>query len=244
MKKIKCLLLPLLLLTTACAGEEVAQKQSLKAARLVGDLQQHMAQSVESYSFDRSQEYRLVDEYLINRANDDALVRTHVATWQAAGRKESQDLFKATSSLAGLPEIRNSAPFIVITPPPAFTSPKLSSDQLKSLTTRFTKLGSPMAPSERLAFLLKLFDKAGKAYAEANKAAAADKVALAPAAAIAKADVAVAKVDAAAAIKGGPAATPAMMGDAVANQVPAVIPPSIDQIESVETNAAIFGTAP
>jgi hypothetical protein len=177
-------------LLAGCAGEETAEKQAARAAQLVTDLKQHNEQTVEAYQFDRGQEYRRVNEFLMTKAGIGASVRTHRAAWQSAKNEDAEALFKANADLADLDTIRQSVPFIAVTPPPAFNSPKLNSDQLTKLATRFTKLASGVAPKDRLDFLLELFSKAGKAYKDANAGAAAGNKALvsAPAAATAAAN--------------------------------------------------------
>jgi hypothetical protein len=165
----------LALLLAGCAGEETAEKQAAKAAQLVTDLKQHNEQTVEAYQFDRGQEYRRVNEYLMSKAGNDALVRTHLAAWQSAKNEDAEKLLKANAAIADLETIRQSVPFIAVTPPPAFASPKLNSDELSKLATRFNKLASGVAPKDRLDFLLELFGKAGKAYTDANAGAAAGK---------------------------------------------------------------------
>lgn len=158
-----------------CAGDlRDAQESASKAAAFVGDMQEATLAVIEQQRAVQQAEIARVAELQAASQINLAGSNQHRATWQAAGLKDSQELYKALVEMTADADLAKSAPFVLMAPLPEFTAPAIDRKAFTNLIAKFNKLADGPSPIERATALAPFIKVVVKSYKDsvgvANKA--------------------------------------------------------------------------
>jgi hypothetical protein len=148
-----------------CAGDlRDAQESAAKAAVFVGDMQEATLAVIEQQRAVQQAEIARVAELQAASQINLAGSNQHRATWQAAGLKDSQELYKALVDMTADADLAKSAPFILMAPAPEFTAPAIDRKAFTNLIGKFNKLADGPSPIERATALAPFIKVVVKSY--------------------------------------------------------------------------------
>lgn len=148
-----------------CAGDlRDARESASKAAAFIGDMQETTLAAIEQQRATQQAEFARVAELQAASQINLSGSNQHRSTWQAAGLKDSQELYKALVDMTADTDLAKSAPFVLMVPAPEFTAPAIDRKAFTNLIAKFNKLADAPSPIERATALAPFIKVVVKSY--------------------------------------------------------------------------------
>lgn len=155
-----------------CAGDLINARHAAKEANgFVGDMQRTTANAIQKQRSAHQGDQAAVSELKALAEIRKASSGRHVATWEGDDTEDSLKVYQAMLALTADDDLTKTAPFVMMTPLPAFNAPAIDDKAFTDLMTKLSKLSQRMSVMGRIEALIPFIKSAVKAYGDsADKA--------------------------------------------------------------------------